>query len=111
MPRQVNEPDGGRDTFEYSDRLKTKPLLPARCVRNPFGVMRPMDRQIVKLTVRFGMHGPFIFKGVDMNLRLWEVRQTTRMIQVEMRLNDVLDILDGITQLDHLIGRCFIEVA
>ncbi len=111
MTWQVNEPDGWRDPFEHPVRLEAKPLLPMRLVQDPLGFMCPMSVQIHQFAEPPGMHGCIMFKRMDVNLGLWKVRQTTSMVEMEMRLHNVPDIFYGITQPDHLMDGCFAKLA
>lgn len=69
-----------------------------------------MRAQIKKLAERSGMHGRVVLERVDLDLRVWEVRQATGVIQMQMRWHDMPDILEGVTQPGHLMCGCFSQV-
>ncbi len=88
---------------------ETSPLLPSRVVFNDFGLMCPLSGSVARLLEpRRGGDGAEGLGRGDVNLGVREVGQTADVVQVEVRDDDVADIVTREPELLDLVGGGFV---
>ena len=91
---QRDQHDPGRDLVKFFGRGEASPLLPSRVVFNDFGLVCPLSASVARLLEprRGGDRAERLGRG-DVDLGMREVGQTADVVQVEVRDDDMADIV------------------
>ena len=99
----------GRDLVKFLGRGEASPLLPSRVVFNDFGLVCPLSASVARLLEprRGGDRAERLGRG-DVDLGVREVGQTADVVQVEVRDDDMADIVMPEAELLDLVGGGFL---